>query len=140
MIFYNIYIDVYVTLCVGHFYLWGGVLGGVGGWSWSWSWWGLPLPLFELLFCVVNLFFYDKVVLSWSCRLLMFSWVSNNTKFFLHRNLNGNLCLLISCLILICLWMLIFLKREEAREMMMVQSEFFLAESAFLKEYRDKLM
>ena len=31
MIFYNIYIDVYVTLCVGHFYLWGGVLGGGGG-------------------------------------------------------------------------------------------------------------
>ena len=30
MIFYNIYIDVYVTLCVGHFYLWGGVLGGGG--------------------------------------------------------------------------------------------------------------
>ena len=33
MIFYNIYIDVYVTLCVGHFYLWGGVFcfGGGGG-------------------------------------------------------------------------------------------------------------
>ena len=31
MIFYNIYIDVYVTLCVGHFYLWGGVLVGGGG-------------------------------------------------------------------------------------------------------------
>lgn len=34
MNFYNIYIDVYVTLCVGHFYLWGGVRerkGGGGG-------------------------------------------------------------------------------------------------------------
>ena len=31
MIFYNIYIDVYVTLCVGHFYLWGGVVLGGGG-------------------------------------------------------------------------------------------------------------
>ena len=65
MIFYNIYIDVYVTLCVGHFYLWGGVFLGGGGC------WGFGVGVGEgshclclNCSCVVNLFFYDKVVLS----------------------------------------------------------------------------